>query len=70
MIIIQKFLMQLSERTKEIIDTMIGLIKLMMKMMNIYHGLMLKQEPKKPTTNNIKEFIQYVNKLKNSSSKN
>jgi hypothetical protein len=31
---------------------------------DIFTWLMLKLEPKKPTTNNIKSYTQYVNKLK------
>lgn len=55
---------QLSDEQKKLIDTMIGLIKSEDANDKLLSWFMLKQEPKKPTTNSVKEFVRYVNKLK------
>jgi TnpA family transposase len=53
----------LTDEQKKLIDTMIGLIK-PDDGEDIFTWIMLKLEPKKPTLNNIKGYIQYVTKLK------
>jgi TnpA family transposase len=53
----------LSEEQKRLIDSIIGFVK-PTDNNEILSWLMLKLDPKKPTTNNIKEYIQYVNKMK------
>lgn len=58
-----RILNELTTEQKKLIDTIIGLIK-PDDDENTLTWLMLKLEPKKPTTNNIKGYIQYVNKLK------
>jgi hypothetical protein len=58
----EKIFNGLTDEQKILIDTMIGLIKTDDE--NTLTWLMLKLEPKKPTTNNIKGYVQYVNKLK------
>jgi hypothetical protein len=58
-----KIFNELTDEQKKLIDTMVGLIK-PADDENTLTWLMLKLEPKKPTTNNIKGYIQYVNNLK------
>lgn len=58
-----KILNELSDEQKKLIDTVIGLIKADDNE-NFLFWSMLKLEPKKPTTNNIKGYVQYVNKMK------
>jgi TnpA family transposase len=59
----RKIYNELTDEQTKLIDTMIGLIK-PDDDANTLTWKMLKLEPKKPTTNNIKGYIQYVNKLK------
>lgn len=58
-----KIFSSLNAEQKNLIDIIIGLVAPNDET-NILTWLMLKLEPKKPTTNNIKGYIQYVNKLK------
>jgi TnpA family transposase len=55
---------QLSEEQKKLIDIMVGLITSDDKNDDHLPWFALKQEPKKPTTNNIKEFANYVKRLR------
>lgn len=54
----------LSDELKNIIDVMLGLNNPNDEHTEYLSWFNLKQEPKKPTTNNIKEFISYVNQLR------
>lgn len=59
-----KIFNSLSEEQKKLIDITVGLVKLEENDNAILSWQMLKLEPKKPTTNNIKGFVQYVNKMR------
>ncbi len=54
----------LSEQQREIIDVILGIKDHDEDAHEHLSWFLLKQEPKKPTTNNIKMFINYVNKLR------
>lgn len=54
---------EFSDEQKKLIDTMIGIIKAG-DSEDVLSWSMLKLEPKKPTTNNIKKYVHYVNKMK------
>lgn len=54
---------QLSEVQKNYIDAMLGITKVDNDD-TLLSWFMLKQEPRKPTTNNVKEFIIYAKKMK------
>ncbi len=55
---------KLTDEQKQLIDAMIGLIVIEEKNGDHLSWFALKQEPKKPTTNNIKQYVNYVNRLK------
>ena len=55
---------KLTDEQKQLIDTMIGLIAADDKDLDYLSWVALKQEPKKPTTNNVKQYVSYVNRLK------
>jgi len=59
-----KIFNSLSEDQKKLIDTIVGLVKPEEVDDEMLSWQMLKLEPKKPTTNNIKGFVQYVNKMR------
>lgn len=59
-----KIFNSLSHEQKKLIDVIIGLIKLDEFDGEVLSWATLKLEPKKPTTNNIKGFVQYVNKMR------
>lgn len=59
-----KIFNSLSEEQKRLIDITVGLVKPEENDDAILSWQMLKLEPKKPTTNNIKGFVQYVNKMR------
>ena len=59
-----KIFNSLSSDQKKLIDTSCGLVKPDESIADVLSWSMLKLEPKKPTLNNIKEFVQYVNKMK------
>lgn len=54
---------KLSEEQKKHIDLVLGLTDIDDEDTDNLSWVKLKQEPKKPTTNNIREFINFVNKL-------
>ncbi|MBY0544073.1 MAG: DUF4158 domain-containing protein [Gammaproteobacteria bacterium] len=54
----------LTDENKKLIDIIVGLVKIEEDNGEILSWQMLKLEPKKPTTNNIKGFVQYVNKMR------
>jgi len=55
---------QLTDEQNKLIDTMVGLIEAEDIDDDRLTWPAIKQEPKKPTTNNIKEFANHVNRLK------
>ncbi len=60
----RKIFNSLSIEQKRLIDITVGLVKPEENDDAILSWQMLKMEPKKPTTNNIKSFVQYVNKMR------
>ena len=59
-----KIFSALSEEQKKLMDTIINNVKVENSNNEIFSWSMLKQESKKPTTNHIKNYIDYVNKMK------
>lgn len=59
-----KIVNALSTEQKKLIDSIIGVEKADENEKEILSWTMLKLEPKKPTRNNVHEFIQYVNKMR------
>src|SRR3990167_7897862 len=55
---------KLSEEQKNLIDILLGIKEYDDKNQDHLSWFLLKQEPKKPTTNNIKYFINYVNRMR------
>jgi hypothetical protein len=60
----EKIFNELSEEQKKLLDTMVGIVKIDSSDNEVLSWSMLKLEPKKPTTHNIKGYVQYVNNLK------
>lgn len=54
----------LSEEQKRLIDSIIDFVKPPDSHHEVLSWQMLKLDPKKPTANNMREYIQYVNKMK------
>jgi TnpA family transposase len=54
---------ELSEEQKKLIDIIVGIVKTDNSDDDVFSWSMLKLEPKKPSTNNIKGYVQYVNKM-------
>jgi hypothetical protein len=54
----------LSDDQKKLLDMIVGIINADENDKDVLSWLMLKLEPKKPTTNNIKAFVQYVNRMR------